>query len=248
MTPEKVYWYLDRTANNVFAAKDFPLNIKLTYLARVLAEITLLGSKGALTDDVLKSFSSEYQLHMSGLWNAVSSGEFGTSPANARYMWHVILTALAKHPEFNEKLGLSDSIEELVELHKSSDGDKANNDPFYQRIRTCKLGARSAIERYQDALKRYLQTVFVSKSFPWRRGDHGYVDAFLECLIPFAAVQLVIWLFTDKHQQISEKDMIAIINGIEGRFGHNSEIIKNIENNKDFHRLELYFDWFLDVA
>lgn len=248
MTSEKVYWHLEKTATNVFAANNFPLNIKLTYLARVLAETTMMGLKGTLNDDMLKSYSSQHQLHMSGLRNAVSNREFGTNPANARYMWYVILTALAMSPDFNEKLGLTKSIEELFKLYKSSDGNAGSSDHFYKKIQDCKQQAHPMMLRYEDAFKRYLQTVFVSKAFPWMSGDHGYLNAFLLCVIPFAAVQLVAWLYTEKHQRILEEDLIAIINGIEGRFGHSSEVMKNIENNKDFYQLELYFDWFLDVV
>lgn len=248
ITAEKLYWYLEKIVNNTLVAKGVTLNIKLTYLARALAEITLLGEKGTLDDKTFKTFAYEHELHMGGLATAVSGGEFATSPANARYMWHVIVNELAKRPDLNEQLGLSKPIDELLELYKTSDGTTGDIDPFVKRIQACRQETQPVLKHYEEAFNRYLQAVFVLKNFPWKRGGHGYHDAFLLAVIPFATIQLLCWLHIEKCQKLSEEELIAIINRIEGRFGHSSEIMKYVEKNKSFYQLERYFDWFLDVA
>jgi hypothetical protein len=246
-TADKVLWYFDRTANKVLADKAFPLNFKLTFLARMLADVGNMNSNRTLNEDVLKSFMNDYQVYLKNLQRAVANKEFATHPANARYMWYVIVTALSMNDPFNNKLGINELVPELLGLHRSSSDNPGSDDPFVARIQSYKQAAQPLAMKYNSAFKRYLQTVFVSKNFPWKSGSQGCLDAFLHCLIPFASIQLATWLFIEQHGQLTEQDLVAIVYNIEERFGHNSEIMTNIQNNQDFYRLDLYYDWFLDI-
>lgn len=248
ITTEKIHWFLDKISQNVFSEENFSLNIKLTYLARVLAEMAISGKNGTLNDDMLKSFSHDHALHMTGLRDAVQSNEFGPQPANSRYMWHVIINELTKNSDFNKKLGIHESIEELLALHRSSEGTSGEEDPFNKKIQEYKQLSKEKLHPYKDAFTRYMQAVLISKCFPWKSGGHGYLDAFLLCTLPFATVQILSWLLINKNKEISQEELISIINGVESRLSHNSEIMKYVSKNKSFYQLERYFDWFLDIA
>ena len=247
ITLEKVFWHLEKLANLLLADKNFPLNIKLTYLARVLAEISTLISNHSLDEKTLKYFSSEYQINMKDMRNAIANKEFGTNPVTAKHMWHLILNALAQMTDLNKKLGLSESIAKLLKVYDSSTDNTDNEDIFNKNIQIYKRQAQSKMKCYNGAFDRYIQAVFVLKGFPWTTGEHGYIDAFLQCTIPLAMIQLLSWLYIEEHKEISNEELITIIYSIEKRFGHNSEINDTIKKSPDLRKIELYFDWFLDV-
>lgn len=248
MTNEKILWHLNKITDHIFTGKNFALNIGLTYLVRVVAEIKMLSKNSSLNDAMLKSFSYEQQTHMNDMSTAISAGEFGTQPANARYMWYLILNELAKGTALNEKLKINEIIDELLVLYKDSSDATKSGDPFSQKIQSYKHKAHTKTAPYSNAFKRYMQAALLLKGFPWTSGEYGHVDSLLRSVIPFATVQLIVWLFIEKHKEISDTEIITIINGVESRLGHNTEIIKIIEKNTKLRELELYFDWFLDIT
>jgi lysine-N-methylase len=248
MSHEKLVWYLEKASDNILSSKDFPLNIKLTYLARVLAETNIRRENGSLDNDTMKTLTSDYRFHMNKLRNAVRKDKLVTNPTSARHMWNVIVTGLAAYPEFSDKFGVTSSIMELQQLYNDSINDHEQYDPFFNRIQACKQQTQSTMAPYEKAFQKYLQAAFVSNSFPWAPGHHGHTEAFLSSLIPFAVIQLLSWLYAEKQQRLTENDVVTIVYGVDRRFVHRADIIKNIRNNSNFYRLDLYFDWFLNVA
>jgi hypothetical protein len=248
LTGEKVSWYLEKTIDNVLAAKDISLNLKLTYLARCLAEIHISSSQGTLNEDLLGTFSTEYRLHMKRLKNAITNEGFKTNPTNARHMWHMVLSFLQAYPEFIASLGISDLIKELLDLHDRSTENHEIEDPFYDRICVHRQSARPYVEPYANTFNRYLQAVFVSKSVPWTAGLNELVEGFLSCTIPFAVIQMLSWLHSNRHQRLTENELTTIVYNVERMTDHRSDVLNIIRKNERLYRLDLYFDWFLEVT
>jgi hypothetical protein len=74
------------------------------------------------------------------------------------------------------------------------------------------------------ALENYLAVTFVNNGFPFAPYEGNYNATFLQAILPFACVQLQLWLTVADTGTLSNEDITRAVQRTERRFGHSNAL------------------------
>lgn len=237
--------HLEKIVSEAMALHKYALNLRLTYLARVLAELIPLAKQGNLSDTVIAVFSGNAEEHLQGLEQAYTDGEFSTHPVNGLHMWNLLRMGMASRQLFNA-CGIPDNTP-IIQAALQADSDNDAREEFYRELLTLRNTNRQQIQQYENMFNRYLETSFMNQGFPSRTPDNNYIAAFLSSTFPFAAIQMLLWIRASITPRLDENHIIDTVYKVERCFSHGNDVYLTLNKSQGLQNIEHYFDWFLEV-
>lgn len=242
---ELVTMFLYQHIRQLFSLQDFALNLRLTYLARLLSEVVGLLQKGQLSQRVLADLSAACGENLKRLAMAVRMGKSVTRPAQGRLMWEQFREGLVRFQLFQAS-GLAPDMR-IVQLAERAETDEEAKTQFYQELMVLRDASRPALLEYNKIFVRYLEGRFMLAGFPFKQDVHP-VESFLAAVFPFVMVQMMLWIKGAVVQHITPQDIVEAVVLVEKEVGHLWQIGPPLKQNPALREIQHYFDWFLEVC
>ncbi len=242
---EQVSMLLYRLLGRLLASPEYPLNIRLTYLARVLGEITSLSEKQQLTGKILASFEEKHAANLRATAAMVFSGKLVTNPVNGLNLWNLLREGVIRFKLF-EASSISEEVP-IIQLARKANADEEARKLFYQGLMTLRRQSRPFLHKFDKAMERYLESSLMANGFPLVQNINPVIP-FQAAAYRFAITQMLLWIKISATPEFTKNDITTIISRVEEKIHHNDELVKMLDKNPAFHKIGGYFDRFLEVC
>ena len=230
----------------IFNHKDFSLNIKLHFLAKMLVKIVLLGQKGNININELERLADHYKDELTQLNLAYKQGEIQSDPHALGSYWYSIYRLGDKYLSAEDNNPFMDNpLIQLLDSNLNSKEDKYKR--ICYEIQSHRLKAQSHTHIYESAFTNYLIVSFINKGFPWNPIANNYIAAFLYAISCFSMMQLMLWIKVNKKNSLTSEDITEAVYLAERSIGHSDCFYQNLNNNPALLRLDLFYDCLLDI-
>lgn len=245
---ERVALFLHDLLGDLLSAQEYPLNLRLVYLARVLSEIMRLSEMRQLSNRVLGNIAARFKENMQGLTMAVQNGQFATKPINGLNMWDFLREGTLRFKLF-EECGLPDDMP-ILQFAIRADTDAEAKSLFYRELMSHRQRNRKQLRQHERAFARYLESRLVSQGFPYayHAYQQNFIASFLASVCPLAIIQMLLWLRISLVPQLTENEIVDIVVRVEENFFHNDALLKALGKSPLLLRIGGYHDWFLEVT
>lgn len=208
---------LTRLVEAVLAERRFPLNVRIYFLGWTLREAALLSQEGRLGNAALKTLCAPPRPRLYEINLAIKAGRIKAPTAMRIGFWRWLFNlaqerGLSFAPEATERL------ENGLTTAATSVGA-----PLFEGEEQARLQVR---ESYGQALENYLAVTFVNNGFPFAPHENNYIATFLQAILPFACVQLQLWLIAADAGALEDRDIIRAVQRSERRFGHSNALYR----------------------
>lgn len=241
---ERVVRSLYKILRKVLASSGYPFNVRLAYLAGVVAEITTQSERGQLTREALGDFERSFDSDLRHLVAEVRSGKVAANPPHGTAIWDLLRTGAVRFGLFQSS-GLPEEMP-AMELAKRAISESEAKPLFYQELMSLREAHRPRLQPFMPAFERYLESRFMAQGFPLAR-RHPVV-AFMASVGPFAVIQMLLWMKAAVSPQLSEEDILSVVVKVEEKLCHSDELAKTVEGNPALLNIGGYRDWFLEVC
>ncbi len=237
--------FLETLTNRVLAEHRFPLNVRIYYLGKVLTGLALLAEQGGLTEAALRRQAARFKDELYELNLAVKTKRLQPEPFTAGSFWKGVHDFGATRGLYARQ-GPADVLRDLLEdvaLDKT-----ANYRAIHRQIQELRAAAQRLLRAsYTEVFESYLRVAFLNKGFPWKPASGNYLATFINTLLPFATIQLALWLRFHENRTVTPTDVQTAIYQIERGLGHSSLIYDYLELHPELLRLDRYLDCLLEI-
>lgn len=245
LTNEHVVVFLHKLMQQLLPSADYPLSQRLTYLARVMAELISLSLNNELSREALANLEKNHYSNMQGLAMAIESGKFVSNPLDSIYMWDIMRFAAVKHKLF-QICGVPEDMP-IVQLARKADANGEVKSLFYHELMSLRDRSRQDLQKLDQSFSRYLEGLFMFIPFPFD-DKIDPVTPFLTAVFIFAVGQMMLWIKASETGRITEDDIVVILCKVNETMCHHYDIIQNEEQARSVLNLGAHLGWFLEVG
>ncbi len=237
---------LQRLTQNVLDAGKFPLNVKIYYLGRTLVTLALQSRDGNLDERVLTRIVDDYRKDLFDLNVAIKHRRIRPQDDTAGAFWEAIYV-LGKDRHLFDDRERRDCA-----LIRAFDDDGREPSQRYadiaRQVGQSRDAARPHIRAHLDvAFTNYLRASFMNNGFPWNPLAGNYIATFINCIIPFALIQLRLWIAADDQDAFTPEAVRDVVYKTERGLGHNTLLYDHLEANSGMLQLDRYLDCLVDI-
>ncbi len=243
---------LEEMTAQLMAENRFPLSSRLYYLAMVLSNLASLAGKDALDEKslrkVCKTTSAGLQKQLNDISKAVTNRRVKVNKMSAGRFWKYVFTSCRALQEesFAAKFTASPLVSMLKET--SASNDEHSSIKVYNGIASLRrevAGKHGSL--LEKLLHRYLMVKFVNHGFPWYPFNNNFNATFLDCLVPFFQINLLIWCRYQQAGRINQEEIETIIYKVEKKLAHNTLILQTLNKEPWLLEMEKYSAGWLDL-
>ncbi len=148
-------------------------------------------------------------------------------------------------PNARDLLAVDDSadLDECIDLLKTPDIDMDGQARLHGLVMAMRDQARSCLPAsYNDNMRSYLIVKFLNNRFPWNPVEGNVIAAYLYCVIPYALIQLLVWMQVRVEGGIDGAEIKRIIYSVERHLNHNKRIYRLLSEHEELLHLDEYLD------
>ena len=126
--------------------------------------------------------------------------------------------------------------------------DENGQENLHDMLALMQHNARKHVpDGYMDYMRSYLVVKFFNNRFPWNSIEGNVVAGYLYCVLPYALIQLLVWMQVRVAGNIDENEVKRIIYSVERYLDHNQRIYKILSDHTELLRLDDYLDCVLQL-
>lgn len=237
---------LDELTNQALTETRFPLRIRILFLAKLLITLAASSQQATLNETALKRIFNKPKQQLYDLNQLVKNKRLKPTPTQAGQFWYLVyfLSKTDNGQSLLGELGQDDFIRQADTL---ANGEDEAFKSFYQQIVGLREAARPELLELDKFGSNYLITKFINNGFPMQPIWGNFLATFLQCIYPYALINLYLWLLFAKKKSISEHDIVMAITKVERHLDHGLRIYTLLETHPQFLRLDLYADCLVDL-
>ncbi len=223
---------LDELTNAVLPQARFPLNLRIYYLAKTVADLAYRSEQGTLDEQTLWNLCKAPRQGLYDANLALKSGHLKVGAVSDEF-WRLI-AGLAIEVGVMDLAGTQASVTTL----RDAVADGAAAEIHRQIVELRALARSELLTRFGAGLQNYLTASLMNRGFPWRPAEGNFVATFMNAVLPFAVVQLLCWL-RSADEVLDEGVLLEFIYTTERRFSHADLVYKILSRSPvllDFHR------------
>ncbi len=240
--------HLDRLVASVMDEKRFPLNVKIYFLGAALSRLSLLAARNELSEMTLKEACETFKQDLFDVNLAIKTNKLRPDPATAGSFWG----AVYKLGKDRHLYGQDQNTNSLAAISALLENGTSSKDSAYAEIynivRNRRQTARTTYgASLDDVFEKYLRVAFMNNGFPWKPASANYLAAFINSVLPFALIQLTLWMTAGATKPPGREDIMRIVYQTERSLGHSRLIYQNLDNNQELLRLDRYLGCLVDI-
>ncbi|MBI5612289.1 MAG: flagellin lysine-N-methylase [Gammaproteobacteria bacterium] len=237
--------FLETLTDRVLAERQFPLNVRVYFLGKVLTGLALQAEQGGLTEAALRRQAARFKDELYETSLAVKTKRLQPEPFTAGSFWKGVHDFGATRGLYARQ-GAPDALRGLLE--STAHDNTADYRAIHRQLQELRAAAQPLLrDAYTEAFETYMRVSFLNKGFPWKPASGNYLATFINALLPFATIQFALWLRFQEVRTITPNDVQTAIYKVERGLGHSSLIYDYLELHPELLRLDRYLDCLLEI-
>lgn len=230
---EFIQYSLTELLDQVMAESKFPVAARIYYLADFLVNLTRLSARGQLNATLLSEGRSKSRKALYDINLRIKEHRLRPDPVQAGIFWRALY-------ELGVKRGVL-AFEHVPLPPDDPAGGEAQHRAIYTEILRRRDAARTGHgEHIKQPLARYLHAALMNGGFGWQPVAGNYIANFIYAIIPYALVNLRLWLLDGAPEGIRENSLIESVYRVERALRHSRQIYSLLDANPELLRLDLY--------
>jgi len=241
--------YLAQLLDQVMANERTALSVELAYLSQVLGEMAQAAASGALSESFFEHRLRGCKQALYDLNLQAKRGKLRPTAELGGAFWAAAykLAPDLLQAQGNEGAEAGALLAAMKQATVTGPGRAAARMALHERVLAVRQGLRPAIQRFDKALRRYVEVEFAFLGFPRRPFADNYIASFLHAALSFAVVQLFLWLRALNADGLEQSDVVDAVYMTERRLGHSLNILDAAEDNADLLHVERYYGCWSEV-
>ncbi|MDH5777425.1 MAG: flagellin lysine-N-methylase [Gammaproteobacteria bacterium] len=237
---------LDDVYTQIIQAQRFPLKTRLLLLTRILNSLSVYSQKNNLNRQTLQKLFNKPKQQLYDLTQLVKSKRIKPSAEQAGQFWCMlyIISIGTKPASFLKSFPQASFFDQADKLIS---GKSTNFSEFYDTVSKLRSAALPELSNIDAFGTNYFVLKCVNSGFPMQPAEGNFIATFLNCLFPYALLQLFLWMLFDQKKSITKDDIALAASVIERQLGHNTTIYEILEKHPQFMQLDNYADCLLDL-
>ncbi len=241
--------FYNRTTQLVMTASQWPLDMRLYFLADMLAKTAKQAAVERLDSRALRKLcpASEQGINkrLKDIAKQKNSKRLKFNKLLSGRFWYFVLAGSdVFKTSMGENTGFEDMplVQHMCMAQTLSEGEM---DKYFLRLNHLQsdllnVDAKSDRQRLQGMLENYLTVKFMNHGFPWYPFQNHFILTFLDCVVPFFLVRTLISLHLSRYGAISDDEISTIIYKVEKKLAHNLSIFEGLKNEPELLDLDEY--------
>ncbi|MDH5652226.1 MAG: flagellin lysine-N-methylase [Gammaproteobacteria bacterium] len=231
--------------NNVFTQvmqdQRTPLGTRLLLLSRLLISLSIHSQEQTLNWQTVKRLFNKPRQQLRDLQQLVKNKRIEPTDIQGGQFWCLvyILSKGSKGRSFLEQFGHDSFITQAESLISGQANNFSDFNKTVLKLREAALPALADLDQFGT---NYLLVKCVNTGFPMQPRSGNFVATFLHAVLPYAMIQLFLWMLFDKNKSITQNDIAVATAIIERHLDHNLKIYNLFEKNPVFLQLDHYAD------
>lgn len=242
----RITGHLQRLTERVLGERKFPLNVKIYYLGKTLVTLASQSREGRLDDRALAQIFDTCRTDLFDLNLAIKTRRIRPQDNTAGSFWEAIY-ALGKNRHLFDDSEQRDDA--LISAFDADGRDKSQRfAEIHRQVERYRDAARPHIRTHLDAaFTNYLRASFMNNGFPWNPLAGNYIATFINCIIPFALIQLRLWITAHGQGVLTQDAVRDVVYKTERGLSHNMLLYDHLEANGEMLQLDRYLDCLVDI-
>ncbi|MFV1985222.1 MAG: hypothetical protein ACC657_16865, partial [Thiohalomonadales bacterium] len=238
---------LETTTLQVMCETQYTLALRLFFISTLLNQLASKSEHDIQNKRVSKICRiSEKSLHQqfSNIQKQIQQNKLKVNKKMAGTYWQLVFRFCRafNENELKSRIEQSATYQMLLKLNqpnqKLSDQDYLK---YYQLINKLQRGIPKKLTNEVDAvLTPVMQVKFKNHGFPWYLYKNSLELTYLDCVIPYSQMNMVLWLLYESEQKITEQDIITVIYKVEKTVAHNTLILDQLEHQPELLQIASY--------
>ena len=85
-----------------------------------------------------------------------------------------------------------------------------------------------------------MQVKFKNHGFPWYLYKNSLELTYLDCVVSYSQINLLLWLLYESEKKITENDIITVVYKVEKTVAHNTVILEQLEHQPELLHVAAY--------
>lgn len=244
--PEEMASLLEGYVSQVMRNNKYPINILLLTIAKKIVDIVLLSQQGKLGIRELQAELKDVPKQLKATQQGVEQELFKDSSENSARFWRLVFALFKVSKTLPGEL--EKYREEILEKIEGQDNQAKPSEDFISKFMIFRNGFYSNVPGfYRDLMSRYLKVKFINNAFPRSPVEGNLVAGLLHCVIPYALMQLSVWVAAEYKSQLAEQDIVEIMYKVERKLDHTEWIYKFLGEHPELLRIDTYYGSLADV-
>ncbi|MFV2061263.1 MAG: hypothetical protein ACC653_11320, partial [Gammaproteobacteria bacterium] len=238
---------LGNTMLQTLSATHYSLALRLYFLASLLQQLAINREQASdekrlarISRVSLKSMNKQ----LAAIQNLYQNSKLKINKKLSGVYWQFVFRfCRALHENtLKPRIEQSASYQALLELNQSnqefSDKDYLKH---YQILHKLQRNIPKKITDLIDVmLTPVMQVKFKNHGFPWFLYKNSLELTFLDCVVSYSQIKLILGLLYESEQKITEQDIITVIYKVEKTVAHNTLILKQLEQQPELFHIASY--------
>lgn len=239
---------LEETTLIILSQQQYPLTMRLYLITTIIDKLRRQSKEDSVTESkfakICQLSSNDIEAQFKDVKKQINKKKLKVNKKVAGLYWQFVMSTcrVFKDPEINNLFEESRSFQQLKDLNNSNDSLTDKNYLKFYHVFTKLHGflSEQSSNYIDNLLTRYMVVKFKNHGYPWYLYKNNLTLTFLDCIIPFSQINMLLWLIYDNKQSIVQNDVIKIIYKVEKTTAHNTQILDSIENRPELADLLNY--------
>ncbi len=238
---------LGTTILQVMSETRLALALRLYFIATLLNQLATKSQHAFENKRVSKICRiSEKSLHQqfSNLQKQIQQNKLKINKKMAGIYWQLVFHFCRAFDDAKLKSRIEHSATYQMLLKLNQPNQKLSDQDYlkhYQLINKLQAGIPKKLTNEIDAiLTPVMQVKFKNHGFPWYLYKNSLELTYLDCVIPYSQMNLILWMIYENTQKITEQDIITVIYKVEKTVAHNTLILEQLEHQPELLQIASY--------
>jgi lysine-N-methylase len=235
------------TTTQVLSETHFSLGLRLYFIARLLEQLAIISTQvnnEKKQVKICRFTSKSLSKQLSNIQIQHERDKLKINKKLSGVYWQFVFhfCRALNDCELKARLELSTSYQKLVKLNQSNIlPTEKDYLKYYQVLHKLQTAIPKKLNDEIDAILASVMMVkFKNHGFPWYPYENSLELTYLDCVIPYSQINLILYLLYDSEQKITEKDIITAIYKVEKTVAHNTLILEQLKYQPELLQLTAY--------
>lgn len=227
-------------------SEKYPPSVILLHIGQVLCDMSKLSALGELDVGSLKRLTSKTNQLMFNVNKYLKTHSQDADKVATSRLWRFILYLIPGAYTFIPVD--ADMHQKISSMFSTMPKDGAELSLFYDSLSGMRDNYRQTITNDQrKMMKNYLKVKFINHAFPWDPMHGNIIALFLNCVLPYMLIQILLWITKDAKGMVGTSDIISVVYRVERRLDHNIKIYEYLSDNPELLHLDKYLNFLKDA-
>jgi len=240
--------FLEQTVVCLLIENKDSLSVRLYYIAIILERIAVHFKQANMDEKKLiktcQQSSKNIAKQLADIQKQRKHNKLKINKKNSGIYWQLVFSTcrVLRDNEISKRLEASKTFKRLEDLN-SLNLDLSDQHYFkyfnlFQKVHTAMPAA--IVTKIDSILTKYILVKFKNHGFPWYLYKNSLELTFLDCVVSYNQIKLLLCLLYESENKISENDIITTIYKVEKTVAHNTLILQQLEHRSDLLQIASY--------